>query len=241
MIKKLIFTLIVCGMGFSSFAQSQEMVPGDSIPWELRKQSFIYNSAKLYNDPLVARMALYNLISENPGNVALYDSLALLYYQYNQNASAALVAQQALQINPNDLFATEIAANGFDKLGVKDKAITYFETLYLNNNDINTLYKVAFLQYEAQRYGEANTSLDIIIGDPQSKETTIVFPTTDGNGQEVPLDVSAHRVKAMIVEAQGNNEEAKALYLEVLQMYPGLQIVQQQLRELTKSKEEGGE
>lgn len=242
MIKKLIFTLIVCGMGFSSFAQSQEMVPGDSIPWELRKQSFIYNSARLFNDPLVARMALYNLISENPGNVALYDSLALSYYQYNQNASAALVAQQALAINPNDMFATEIAANGFDKLGAKDQAITYFETLYLNNNnDINTLYKVAFLQFETQRYGEANTSLNIIIGDPQSKETSIVFPTTDGNGQEVPLDVSAHRVKAMIEEAQGNTEEAKSMYLEVLKMHPGFQVVQQQLRELTKSKEEGGE
>ena len=82
--KKLLFTLIVCAMGFSSFGQSQEKVPGDSIPWELRKQSFIYNSARLFNDPLVARMALYNLISENPGNVALYDSLALLYFQYNQ-------------------------------------------------------------------------------------------------------------------------------------------------------------
>lgn len=237
--KKLVLTLIVCGFGYFSLAQSQEIAPGDSIPWELRKQAFIYNSANLFNDPVIARMALYNILAENPGNVALYDSLALSYYTYNQNASAALVAQQALQINPDDMFAVEIAANGLDKLGAKDRAITFFEKLYLNNGDLNTLYKISFLQFERQRYEESNTSLDIIIGDPKSKEITIRFPTTDRAGQDVSLEVAAFRVKAMIEEAKGNTEVAKAKYLEVLNMQPGFQIVQQQLRELTKPKKEG--
>ena len=104
--KKIFFVLMIISAGFLN-AQSSEIAPGDSIPWELRKQSFIYNSAKIFNDPVVARTALYSLLAENPGNVALYDSLALIYFQYNQNASAALVAQQALQINPDDQFALE--------------------------------------------------------------------------------------------------------------------------------------
>lgn len=219
-------------------AQSQEIAPGDSIPWELRKQSFIYNSAKLFNDPVIARTALYNLIAENPGNIALYDSLSLLYLQYNQNASAALVAQQSLQINPQNQFAMEIAANGFDNLGVKDRALDYYEKLYLANGDINTLYKIAFLQLELSRFTESNTSLDIITGDPQADVNTIRFPTTDGAGQEVLLKAAAHRVKAMILEAKGDIDGAKAKYLEVLEMQPGFQIVQQQLRELTKPQGE---
>jgi len=226
---------------FSVHGQSTEVAPGDSIPWELRKQSFIYSTAKLFNDPVVARTALYSLLAENPGNVALYDSLAILYLQYNQNASAALVAQQALKINPKDRFAMQVAATGLERLGAKDRALTHYEKLYLVNGDINTLYKIAFLQYELKRFAEANTSLDIIIGDPQAERYNIVFPTADGQGQEVSLKIAAHRVKAMILEAKGEVEEAKKKYLEVLEMKPGFEIVQQQLRELTKASKEGGE
>ncbi|WP_421765314.1 tetratricopeptide repeat protein [Ekhidna sp.] len=233
--KKIFFGVFIIGSGLLN-AQSLEKAPGDSIPWELRKQAFIYNTAKMFSDPVVARTALYNLLSENPGNVALYDSLAILYLQYNQNASAALVAQQALQLDPQNQFAMEIAATGFDKLGAKDRALNNYEKLYLANGDINTLYKVSFLQFELKRYAEAGTSLDIIIEDPQSESITIRFPTADGNGQDVPLKVAAHRVKAMIIQDKGDVEGAKAKYLEVLGMHPGFQIVQQQLRELTKPK-----
>lgn len=232
--KNFVFALLVCGSAINISAQSLEMAPGDSIPWELRKQSFIYNTAIQFSDPLIARVALYNLLAENPGNVALYDSLAISYLQYNQNASAALVAQQALRINPNDMFAVEIAAASLDQLGAKDRALNHYEKLYLNNQDINTLYKISFLQFELQRYAESSTSLDIIIGDPSSKEINIVFPTTDRVGQDVALDVAAYRVKAMIEEAKGNKELAQEKYLEVLKMQPGFQVVQQQLRELSK-------
>lgn len=234
--KNFVFALLICGATVNISAQSLEMAPGDSIPWELRKQSFIYNTAVQFSDPLIARVALYNLLAENPGNVALYDSLAISYLQYNQNASAALVAQQALRINPNDMFAVEIAAASLDQLGAKDRALSNYEKLYLNNQDINTLYKISFLQFELQRYAESSTSLDIIIGDPSSKETKIVFPTTDRVGQDVALDVAAYRVKAMIEEAKGNKELAQEKYLEVLKMQPGFQVVQQQLRELSKGE-----
>ncbi|SNS69706.1 hypothetical protein SAMN05421640_0894 [Ekhidna lutea] len=238
--KKIFFALMIVGATYVS-AQSLEKAPGDSIPWELRKQSFIYNTAKMFNDPVVARTALYNLLAENPGNVALYDSLAIIYLQYNQNASAALVAQQALKINPQDQFAMEVAATGLDNLGAKDKALNHYEKLYLANGDINTLYKVSFLQFELGRYAESNTSLDIIIGNPKADERTVRFPTTDGRGQDIKLKIAAHRVKAMILEDKGDTEGAKAKYLEVLEMQPGFQLVQQQLRELTKPKTEGGE
>ena len=122
----------------------------------------------------------------------------------------------------------------------RTKPLTYYEKLHLINSDVNTLYKIAFLQYELDRYTEASTSLDIIIGDPRSDGSTIGFPTTDGAGQEIQLKVAAHRVKAMILEDKGEVEAAKAKYLEVLGMQPGFQIVQQQLRELTKPAE-GGE
>ncbi len=237
--KKSLFALFFCGLAITSFSQSVEMAPGDSIPWELRKQSFIYSTATQFNDPMVARMALYNLLSENPANVPLYDSLAISYFEYNQYVSAALAAQQALRINPNDLFAAEVAASSFEKVGAKDKALTNYEKVYLDKQDLTILYKMAFLQYELERFTEATTSLDIIIADAAAEESFIVFPTTDRLGQEVPLKVAAFRVKAMMEESKGNTEVAKTQYLEVLEMFPGFQVVQQQLRELTKPAAEG--
>ena len=236
--KKILLSPVFIGAGLTLFGQSQEVVPKDSIPWELRKQSIIYNTATAFNDPVVAKVALYNLIAENPGNHTLYDSLALIYFQYNQNVSAALVAQQAIQLNPRDMFATKIAASAFEQIGAADKALIHYEKLYLTDGNISVLYKMAFLQMELKRFAEANTSTDIIIGDPSAKEINIVFPTTDNAGQEVSLDIAAYRIKAMIEEARGNTDLAKAKYLEVLEMKPGFQIVQQQLRELTKMKEE---
>lgn len=238
--KKIVVYLNLCLAVLLVTGQSQEIAPGDSVPWEIRKQSLIYNAALSFNDPAVAKMALYNLIAENPGNPTLYDSLARLYHDYNEPVSAALVAQQAMALNPNDMYATEIAAESFNKLGAKDKALGFYEKLYLNGSNITVLYKMSFVQMELQRFAEANTSLDIVIGDPTSKENTIIFPTIDQLGQEVSLDIAAHRVKAMIEEAKGNVEEAKVKYLKVLEMKPGFQVVQQQLRELTKAQE-GGE
>ena len=237
--KNLFFAVFICGLGYASYAQSMEMAPGDSIPWELRKQSFIYSTAVQFNDPLIARMALYNLLSENPANVALYDSLAVSYLEYNQYVSAALAAQQALRINPNDMFAAEVAASAFEKVGARDKSLSNYEKVYLESQDLTILYKIAFLQYELKRYTEATTSLDIIIEDASAEESFIVFPTTDRLGQEVPLKVAAFRVKAMMEESKGNVEVAKAKYLEVLEMFPGFQVVQQQLRDLTKPAAEG--
>ncbi len=226
--------MMVLNLGFS---QSQEIAEGDSIPWEIRKQSFIYTTAKSFNDLDMVKSALYNLIAENPYNASLYDSLAMIYYQKAQYVSAAIVAEQATKLNPQNMFTAEIAAVSFEAVGVKEKALGYYEKLYLNNSSINTLYKMAFLQMEVGRYAESNTSLDIIIGTPEAKENMIVFPTVNQKGQNVSLEVASYRIKAMIEEEKGNTEEAKAKYLEVLKMEPNFQVVQQQLRELTKKEE----
>lgn len=234
--KRYLLVLLVGVVSQVSVGQSMEKVEGDSIPWEIRKQSFIYNSANLFNDPQVAKMAIYNLLAENPGNAALYDSLSLIYLQYNQFTSSALVSQQSLRINPNNMLAIEVAATSFDNLGVKEKAIPHYETLYLANNDITLLYKIAFLQMELGRFGEAVTSVDIIMENSESEELDIRFPTEDRNGQMVKLKVAAHRIKAMVEEAKGNKDAAMQLYLKTLEMHPGFEIVQGQLQALNKSE-----
>lgn len=222
-------------LSINALGQSTETAKGDSIPWEFRKQAFIYNTAKQFNDPLVEKMALYNLLSENPSNAALYDSLSLIYLNFNQFASAALVAKQALKINKDNMLATEVAASSLERLGVKDQALTYYEKLSLSSPDnIGLLYKIAYLQYELKRFEQAKTSLKILEEKKGIENEKLTFPTTDRKGQFVPLKAAIMRVKAMIAEGEGKKEEANKLYMETLKLSPGFQVVQQQLKELNK-------
>lgn len=202
------------------------------VPMELRKQAYIYTLAKKYNDPAVARMALFNLMAMNPSSSAILDSLALLYFDYQQYASAAIVSQDALSLNPNDLFATEVAAVAFDNLGVKTRAITHYEKLYLANNDLETLYKIAFLQYELKRFSEALNNADAIIDSPTSGEVNLLFPLNNQENQQVSMKASTIRLKGMIEADRGNTTQAKEYFQQALELAPDFALLKEQIQAL---------
>ncbi|MFY0606839.1 MAG: hypothetical protein JXR10_08990 [Cyclobacteriaceae bacterium] len=216
----------------SSAAFAQEQQAQDSIPFEVRKQAYLYDQAMKYNDINVARTALYNLLILDPTNSTVLDSLAISYLDYNQYASAALVAQDAIAVNPEDLFATEIAAICFENLGVKNRAVGYYEKLYLANNNISTLYKVAFLQLDLKRFGEATSNADIIINSTEAKELKLLFPKEQNERQEISMQVAAIRLKGMIEEAKGNKEAALAEYDKALAIVPDFAVLKGQIKAL---------
>lgn len=232
---KYILSVIAGVVVFMASAQNQE-VSQDSIPYELRKQAYIYSLAKKYNDPSVARMALYNLIATNPNSAPILDSLALLYYEYQQYASAALVAQDAMMINPQDAFAIEVSAVAFENLGVRNRAAESYEKLYLLNNDLGTLYKLAFIELDLDRYDEATANADVIIESSKSSELELIFPIDDKKTQNISMKAAAFRLKGMIEEDKGNKEEAKKYYQEALSLEPEFAVLIEQVADLDKAK-----
>lgn len=229
---KYVLTLIITAVSLGAFSQQQ--VPQDSIPFELRKQAYIYTLAKKYNDPSVARMALYNIIATNSNSAAILDSLAILYLDYQQYASAALVAQDAMKIDPDDMFATEIAAVAFENLGVKNRAVNNYEKLYLSTNDLGILYKVAFLQLELKRHGEALNNADIVIASPDSDKIKLVFPINNTQTQDISLKAATMRMKGMIEQDRGNTSLAREHYQKALEMEPDFAVLKEQIAELDK-------
>jgi len=202
---------------------------------ELAKKIFIYNASKQYNDPTIMRMALYSLLSENPNNVSLRDSLALIYFEQQQYASAALVAQEVVNAVPSDMFAAEIAAISFERLGVKNKALGFYQKMFLNDgDDLNTLYKMGFLQYDLKLYEEASITADQLSTHKLTKETKLIFPTADGKGQEVTMEMAALRLKAMIAAGKEDKVKAKEYFNQVLKAVPTFELVKQQLADLDK-------
>ena len=235
--KKTLLIVLLGALGLTGFAQQQQQqarTRADSLPFDLQKSAFIYTTANRYNDPIIARMALYNILAYNPGNTAILDSLALSYIDYQQWPSAVLASQDALSINPNDMLATEIAAVAYENLGLSDKALTHYESLYLGNSDVNTLYKIAFLQLNLKRYTEALTSADILLNDSQTAEQQLIFQKDQQQNQQISMVAAVHRLKGMIEADRGNVDEAKAHFSKALEIAPDFAIVRLQLDELNK-------
>ncbi|MEQ9230643.1 MAG: hypothetical protein RIF46_08160, partial [Cyclobacteriaceae bacterium] len=189
--------------------------------------------SRRYNDSEVSRMALYNLLAENPNNAGLRDSLALIYFESQMYASAALVAQEVANFVPDDMLATEIAAISFENLGFKNKAFKFYERLYLNNtDDIGRLYKMGFLQMDLKLFEEALSSAELLTNHKLAEGTALVFPTEKSEGQEVNMKLSALRLKAMIEVARGNKEVAKEYYQNILKVKPDFELAKKELAAL---------
>ncbi len=226
-----LFAVLLCGV--SLFGQVTPKVASDSVPPELAKKIFIYEASRRYNDPEVSRMALYSLLAENPNNAGLRDSLALIYFENQMYASAALVAQEVANVVADDMFATEIAAISFETLGVKNKALKFYERLYLNNtDDIGRLYKMGFLQMDLKLFEEAMSSAELLTNHKLAEETALIFPTDNNDGQEVNMKLSALRLKAMVEAARGNTAAAKEYYQSILKVKPDFELAKKELAEL---------
>ena len=227
--RKILLLVLGCVTAVAVLAQDEPQPNAlDSLPFDVQKQAFIYSTAVRYSDPVIGRMALYNLLAYNPSNTAIMDSLALSYIDYQQYASAVLVGQDALRINPKDMLATEIVAIAFENLGLSDRAVTYYETLNLNTPDINTLYKIAFLQFQLKRFSEARTNCDILIGDDEVSKSTLFFQKSQTENQEIPMLAGLYRLKGLIEEESGNVDQAKAHYNKALEISPDFVVAKLQ-------------
>lgn len=225
----------LCFVSVFTLAQKVDQVPADSIPPEVAKKIFKYNLARQYNDAIGSRMAIYDLLAENPSHVGLRDTLALLFLEQQMYASAALVSQDVAIAVPEDMFAAEVAAVSFERLGVNNKALNFYERLFVNDPDnIARLYKIGFLQLDMKLYEEAMTSANQLIGHKLASETTLLFNKSDGESQEISMKLAALRLKSLVEKGKGNNAEAIKYLEEILAENPDFEVVKTELAELKK-------
>lgn len=227
MMKRIAFVLMLTGLSICAYAQDS---PQNSP--EFKRNKLIFELASNFNDPSVARMALYNMIVIDSKNPALIDSLALLYYEYQNYASAAIVSQEALRRNPNNPLLLELSALCYENLGLPERALNQYESLYLKQNNPITLYKIAFLQLQLNRFVEANTSADILLSKPELKQQVVVFPKSDNTTQQVSMHAAVYNLKGLVAKEQGNTEEAKSLFNKALEINPDFELALGNVQEL---------
>ena len=213
----------------SAFAQVDTLIS----TFAYNKALAVYQKAQQYNDALMTKQALYDLLVLNNRDSTVLRSLAELYYNNRQFTSSALVGLDFLEKYPGNIIATEVVALSYEQLRLYDKAIEYYQPIWLATEDINVLYQISYLQYSLKRYGEANNNLSIV--DTKVKdEDNIQLATKNGNVQQVAFKAAVLNLKALIAEGEGKIDEAKSLLNQALQITPEFEAAKDKLAELNK-------
>lgn len=192
-----------------------------------------YARALQYNDRFEAKNAMYRLIAMEPQNDSLLTTLAFLYADAGQFASAALVSMDVMTINPSNAEAIEINAYSYENLGLKDKSLESYEKLYLLTNEFQVLYKMAFLQLELGKYQQALTNADILLEAPDAQESTVFFKEGEED-VEYPITVAIWNMKGLVNIEMGDKEAAKTCFDEALKISPNFALAKENLAKLNE-------
>ncbi|TRX62068.1 hypothetical protein FNH22_01750 [Fulvivirga sp. M361] len=235
MIKRYLGILFVCFVTATYAQEEQKQTPKPTTGQVFSAHyARTYQVAIRYNDYDVAKHALYNLLVENPQNDSILYSLSLLYVQNQQYASAVLSANDILSVKPAHTGALEIGGISYENLGLKDKALERYETLYLNTDDFQTLYKIAFLQFDLKKYTECTTNIDILMGKKEAEELKSVYTLENNEQKEFPIKAALLSLKGMVLKEQGDKEGAKKRYNEALALAPDFPLAQEKLKNMDK-------
>jgi tetratricopeptide (TPR) repeat protein len=200
--------------------------------YKLFQMKYVFGSK--YNDGEVAKDALYSMIAMDPNDDSLKMVLCYYYFEQNQYASSLFVSLDLLSRHPDHEDALKINAMSYENMGVRDKAIDVYESLYLKTNDVTVLYQAAMLQFELERYNECKASLEIILKDPQANALKLSFAKNEREQQEVSLAAATYNMKGMLEKQLGNNEEAKTLFEKAIEIEPEFVLATQNLKDVGK-------
>lgn len=194
-----------------------------------------YSIASRWGDYDVAKDALYDLIAEYPGNDSLIFALAYYYFENQKYANVAVVCNDLLGRNSRNGAALELSAVSYESLGIKEKSLQSYESLYLLTSNSATLYKMASLQYDLKRYGEALTNSDILLTKPGIDSLNVQYTDLKDNKEtpkEHPLKAAVHNLKGLAYKAQGDTANARKSFEEALKIDPKYEAAKQNLASL---------
>jgi tetratricopeptide (TPR) repeat protein len=200
---------------------------------EYKRQMMVYNLSKRYNDFTATRTALLNMIAIDPQDKSLLDSLALIYFDFEQYGATAIVTNDALALEPNNLLAMELNAIAYENLGFSEEAITRFQSLYIRQPSLDLLYKIAFLQYESENYNQCRVTIKQLMEDATIDTEKVAYASTmEGERVEVTMRTAIKFLLGLVEKAEGNTDEAKRLFEEILYEHPNFALVKENLASL---------
>ena len=228
---------VIIGLVVIGFGPLNPLSAQDESTEQLKLvNAYKYQKGVQYSDYEVAKNALYSLMALDPQNDSLKYTLAVFYLETNRFASATLVGLDMLSTSPDFTGAIEVCAVSYEQLGIKDKAAEYYEKLYLKTQNIPTLYKLAFLQYELQRFKESDANADIILESPVSDSLSVVY-NIEEEQKEFTFKVAILNLKGLILREQGDKEKASDFFKQALELAPDFTLARQNLDGLKEEED----
>lgn len=206
--QSLFFSLLLAVVGLSAAnAQSADMEK-------------IYEMGSKYGDANIAIYVIYHQLAENPDDVALKDSLASLYFTSGRWAQSILVAKDVLEKQPKNQKMLELTAISYQNLGGVKEALEKYEELYRLSNSVFHQYQIATLQFQLERFGEAEASLARVIQDKAAETETIVINVNRQGSQETKIKAAALNVLGVLYLQKKEMAAAKKSFEAAAQVDP---------------------
>ena len=208
------FSVIFLLAGFLSVNAQEQEVSAISVNQRL------YAFSMRYNDPAVAKQALYQQLALQPQNDSILYNLALLYFDARQYASNIMVCVDLLKLNPQNAGALEMSAISYENLGLPEKSLSAYEQLYLLNSTVDVLYKMAFMQFNLKKFNQSSTNIGILLLNPEVDELKLLFQIKDGSQKEFPMRVAILNLQGLVTKEMGDVEGAKKFFEQALAIAP---------------------
>lgn len=217
----LIFVFTFLAFNFNSLAQKNEQA--------IENAKLKYKKSIQYNDIQQAKSAIYDLMALEPMNASYLDSLAYIYYDFSQFASAALVSRDALKRNPNNQLMLQISAKSLDNLGAKEQSLKAYQKLYNISDDPYVLYEIVQKQYGLGMYDDAMINIELLYGKGVVNGSSVYALDTTGKEIEVPFKAVILNLKGLISRGQGDEKAAKKYFDEAIKLAPTYALPQENL------------
>lgn len=180
-----------------------------------------YKNALRHGDVNAAITACYQILAYDSTKTNYYDTLVYLYLNTQNQASTYLVAQECLKMRPADEKVLMLLADYSKSLGLPDTSLMYYGKLYQLTKKLEYLYDMAQVNYNANRFEQAEALADSIIASPEAaKETVTLYAERNSDGQAVPLNAVAYHVKAGIYLTLGRKDPAVKYLNEAIRLFP---------------------
>ena len=200
----------------------------------------LYKEAKARNDFSTAAFAVNRILLADESQGFAYDSLATLYYVAGMDKSAAITADQGLEIEETTSLV-EISASARKNIGdVAGSLQGFLRLMELKPGDLVVPYEVAFAYINLEQYDQAMRYIDLVIAHDRSATTTMTEFVNQGK-QEVPFKAVALNMRGFVNMQKGLYQEAANAYQQALQVYPEYQLAQNNLRFLIAQSEAASE
>lgn len=229
---KALITLLFCIIAFAGMAQ-ENTVNSPKESEEYKRQMLVYNLSKRYNDFTATRTALLNMIALDPQDKTLLDSLALIYFDFEQYGATAIVTNDALALEPNNLLALELNAIAYENLGFEEEALARFQSLYIKQPSLDLLYKIAFMQYEMDNFNQCRVTIKQLFEEEVIDTEKVAYPSTiEGERVEVTMRTAIKFLLGLVEKEEGNTAEAKKILEEILYEHPNFALVKENLADI---------